>query len=177
MTISRNATISSANTPRLSIASTLEMAYTSAKACRLPKASTLSTPKMACTLPRASMASMPRRSHLLRRATMSLLPKKATTNPLPRMATELGATMSPLQQGQMAPYIVQCDNEPLAPKGNRVAYAVQGNDKPLATMGDWAMTFDNCEGAKAPTVRLIASITILHHRKHAIVPVMKLVCL
>ena len=67
--------------------------------------------------------------------------------------------------------------QPLAAEGNRVAYAVQGNDEPLATMGDWAMTFDDREGTKAPRVKLIAPIAILYHLKSAIVPAMKLVCL
>ncbi len=47
--------------------------------------------------------------------------------------------------------------------GLRAAYAMQGNNKPLAKMGEWATTFDNHEGAKAPAVRLIASITTPHH--------------
>jgi hypothetical protein len=76
------------------------------------------------------------------------------------MATRLGTTISPLPQGQLAVYIMQCNDEPLAAKGNRVAYAVQGNDKPLATMGDWATTFDNCEGSKELTIKLIASIAV-----------------
>jgi hypothetical protein len=54
---------------------------------------------------------------------------------------------------------------------------MQGNNKPLAIMGDWAMTFGNREGAKAPTVKFITPIVILHHCKSAIAPVMKLVCL
>jgi hypothetical protein len=108
---------------------------------------------------------------------MSLSPKKVTTNSLPRMATGLGTTMSPLPQGQLAAYIMHCDDEPLAAKGNKVTYAVQGSNEPLTTLGDWATSFDDREGAKAPTVRLIAPIAILHHCKSAIVPVMKLVCL
>jgi hypothetical protein len=176
-TILRHPMTSGASMLRLSAVSMPKTACTLPTRCMLPKASTLSTPKTSCTLPRVSVASTPRRTHPSRRATTSLLPKKATTNPWPRMVTGLGTTMSPLPQGQLAVYIVQCDNEPLTANGNRVAYAVQGNDKPFATMDDWAMTFDDREGAKAPTVRLIATITILHHRKSAIVPAMKLVCL
>jgi hypothetical protein len=48
--------------------------------------------------------------------------------------------------------------------GLRVAYAVQGNKKPLATKSNWAMTIDDHEGAKAPTVKLIVPVTIPHHR-------------
>ncbi len=79
------------------------------------------------------------------------------------MATRLGATMSLSPQGQLATYIVQDDNEPLATKGLRAIYAMQGKDKPLATIGDWATAFDDHEGAKAPTVKLIAPNMILHH--------------
>ncbi len=57
------------------------------------------------------------------------------------------------------------------------AYTVQGNDKPLATMGDWAMTFNNCEVGKALAINLIEPIAILHHQKSAIAPAMKLVYL
>ncbi len=99
----------------------------------------------------------------MRKATTSLLPKKATTNPLPRMATGLGTTMSPLPQGQLAAYVMQDDDEPLAIKGLRAAYAVQGNDEPLATKSNWAMTFDNCKGATAPAIKLIESIPTPHH--------------
>jgi hypothetical protein len=58
----------------------------------------------------------------------------------------------------------------LLPQGRLAVFTVQDNGKPLATMG-------NCEGAKAPVVKLIAPILILHHGKSAIAPVMKLVCL
>ncbi len=54
---------------------------------RCQKASTASTLKTAWTSPKASTARTPRRMHPSRRATTSFLPKKATTNPLPRMAT------------------------------------------------------------------------------------------
>jgi hypothetical protein len=54
---------------------------------------------------------------------------------------------------------------------------MQGNNKPLATIVDWATTFDDHEGAKVPTVKLIAPIAILHHCKSAIAPAMKLVCM
>jgi hypothetical protein len=61
------------------------------------------------------------------------LPMKAMTNPLPRMATGLGMTTSPLPQGQLD------DNEPLATNSLRIrtANAVQGNNKPFATKSDW----------------------------------------
>ncbi len=49
----------------------------------------------------------------------------------------------------------------------RVAYAVQGNHEPRTTIGDWATTFNDREGAKAPKVRLIAPIAILHHCNEA----------
>ncbi len=62
---------------------------------------------------------------------------------------------------------MQDDNEPLATKGLRTAHAVQGNDKPLTTIGDWATTFDNCEGAKALTIKSIAPIVIPYHRNEA----------
>jgi hypothetical protein len=39
------------------------------------------------------------------------------------------------------------------------------------------MTFDNREGNKVPTVKLIAPIAIPHNCKSTIVPAMKLVCL
>jgi hypothetical protein len=54
------------------------------------------------------------------------LAKKGTTNPLPRMATGLGATMSPLPQGQLAAYIMQDDNKPLVTRASdRVCHARQ----------------------------------------------------
>jgi hypothetical protein len=62
---------------------------------------------------------------------------------------------------------MQEGNETLATKGLRTAYTMQGNDKPLATKSDWTMTFDDREGAKAPTVKLIVPITIPHHRNKA----------
>jgi hypothetical protein len=85
--------------------------------------------------------------------------------------------MSFSPQEQLAMYVMQGNNDPLATKGNRVAYVVQGNDKPLATMGDWATTFDDRDGVKAPAVKLIAPIAILHHCKSATAPATKLVCL
>jgi hypothetical protein len=60
-------------------------------------------------------------------------------------------------------YIMQDDDEPLATKDLRDAYAVQGKDKPLATMGDWATTFNDREGAKVLTIKLIARIVTPHH--------------
>ncbi len=83
------------------------------KGCTLPKESTASLPKTVCTAPRVSIARMLRRLHLLRRATTSLSSKRATTNPLPRMETWLGKTMSPSPQGQLATYLVQGNDEPL----------------------------------------------------------------
>jgi hypothetical protein len=38
---------------------------------------------------------------------------------------------------------------------------MQGNDKPFTTVGDWATTFDNCEGAKVLMIKSIAPIVIL----------------
>ncbi len=108
-----------------------------------------STPMTACMMPTASTARMPRRPHPSRRATTSLLPKKVTTNPLPRMATGLGAMMS------------------LSPQGQLAVYAVQGNDNTLTTIGDWATTFDNREGTKALTIKLISPIMIPYHRNEA----------
>jgi hypothetical protein len=49
----------------------------------------------------------------------------------------------------------------------RAAYAVQGNDEPLTTIGDWATTFDNCEGAKALTIESIVPIVIPYQRNEA----------
>ncbi len=71
--------------------------------------------------------------------------------------------MSPLPQGQLAAYVMQDDNEPIATKGLRTAHAVQGNDKPLTTIGDWAMTLDDCDGAKVLTNKSIAPIVIPYH--------------
>jgi hypothetical protein len=105
--------------------------------------------------------------HLARRATTSLSPKKVMMNPLPRMATGLGAMISLSPQRQLAAYIIQDNDEPLATKGLRATYAVQGNNKPLATIGDWATTFDDHEGAKTSTVKLITPIAILHHCNEA----------
>jgi hypothetical protein len=62
---------------------------------------------------------------------------------------------------------VQDKDEPLATKGLRAAYAMQGNNEPLTTIGDWAKTFDDCEGNKAPTVKLISPIAIPHHCNEA----------
>jgi hypothetical protein len=46
-------------------------------------------------------------------------------------------------------------------------YAVQGNDEPLTTIGDWATTYDDCEGAKALTIESIVPIAIPYHRNEA----------
>jgi hypothetical protein len=42
----------------------------------------------------------------------------------------------------------------------RAAYPVQGNKEPLTTIGDWATTFDDSEGAKTLTIKLITLIAI-----------------
>ncbi len=55
----------------------------------------------------------------------------------------------------------------LSPQGQLAVYAVQGNDEPLTTIGDWATTFDDCEGAKALTIKSIALIVIPYHRNKA----------
>jgi hypothetical protein len=86
---------------------------------------------------------------------------------LPRMATGLGPTMSPLPQWQLAAYVMQDNDEPLATKSLRDAYAVQGNNEPLPTMGDWATTFNDREGAKALTIKLIMLIVTPHHCNEA----------
>jgi hypothetical protein len=44
---------------------------------------------------------------------------------------------------------------------------MQGNDEPLTTIGDWAMTFDDREGAKAITIKSIVPIVIPYHRNEA----------
>jgi hypothetical protein len=76
------------------------------------------------------------------------LAKEGDNEPLAKDGNWLGKTMSPLPQGQLAMYVMQDNNEPLATKGLRTAYAMQGNNKHLTTIGDWATTFDDCEGAK-----------------------------
>jgi hypothetical protein len=55
----------------------------------------------------------------------------------------------------------------LSPQGQLAAYAVQGNDEPLTTIGDWATTFDDSEGAKAITIKSIVPIAIPYHRNEA----------
>ncbi len=94
---------------------------------------------------------------------MSPSSKMATIYPLPKMATRLGATMSLLPQGQLARYVTQDNNGPLATTGLRAAYTVQGNNEPLTTIGDWATTFDDCEGAKVLMIKSIAPIVIPYH--------------
>jgi hypothetical protein len=44
---------------------------------------------------------------------------------------------------------------------------MQGNGKPLITVGDWAMTFDDCEGAKALTIKSIVPIAIPYYCNEA----------
>jgi hypothetical protein len=51
----------------------------------------------------------------------------------------------------------------LSLQGQLAVYAVQDNNEPLTTIGDWAMTFDDREGAKALTIKLIVPITIPYH--------------
>jgi hypothetical protein len=66
----------------------------------------------------------------------------------------------------------------LLPQEKLAVYAVQGNDEPLATKSNLATTFNDREGAKAPTVKLIALITTPNHCHGAQkAPVMKLVSL
>jgi hypothetical protein len=55
-----------------------------------------------------------------------------------------------------------------SPQRHKAAFAVQGNNKPLTPKSNWATTFDDCEGNKAPMVELIALIAILHHCKSTI---------
>jgi hypothetical protein len=62
---------------------------------------------------------------------------------------------------------MQDNNKPLITKALKAKYAMQGNDKPLATMGGWATTFDNHEGAKALTVKLIVPVVTPHHSNEA----------
>jgi hypothetical protein len=95
------------------------------------------------------------------------LAKKGDGEPLAKYGYWLGTTTSPLPQGQLAAYVMQDNKEPLTTKGFRTVYAVQGNNKPLATKSNWATTFDDHEGAKAPMVKLIMPIMIPHHRNKA----------
>jgi hypothetical protein len=74
------------------------------------------------------------------------LAKEGDDEPLAKDGDWLGTTMSPLPQRQSA------------------VYAVQGNNYPLTTIGDWATTYDNCEGAKALTIKLIVPIASPYHR-------------
>jgi hypothetical protein len=102
---------------------------------------------------------------------------EGNNEPLAKDSNWLGMTMSPLPQGQLAAYVMQEDNEPLATKDLRTAYVVQGNDKPFTTIGDWATTFNDCEGAKVLTIKSITPIVIPYHCNEAPLPAMKLVCL
>jgi hypothetical protein len=79
------------------------------------------------------------------------LDKEGNDKPLAKDGNWAGYNNKPSLQGQLAMYVMQDDNEPLATKGLRAAYAVQGNNKPLAKMGDWDTTFDDREVAKALT--------------------------
>jgi hypothetical protein len=64
----------------------------------------------------------------------------------------------------------------LLPQGQLAVYAVQGKE-PLATRSDWATTLNDRKDAKAPPLKLIAPIAILHCCKSAIRSAMKLVSL
>ncbi len=132
------------------------------KASMLPKVSTVHTPETACTAPKASTERMPRRLCALRRDTTDNKPLAIEGNNKP-LATRDGNLPGKI-------------NEPLATRANdrvhctrstisriRAAYIVQSNNKPLTTKSNWARTFDNHEGAKAPGVKLIVPITIPHH--------------
>jgi hypothetical protein len=55
----------------------------------------------------------------------------------------------------------------LTPQGQLAVYAVQGNDEPLTTIGDWATTFDDREGAKAIMIKSIVPIAIPYHCNEA----------
>ncbi len=88
------------------------------------------------------------------------LAKEGNDKPFAKDGNWLGTTMSPLPQGQLAAYTVQCNNEP------------------LTTIGDWDTTFNDHEGAKALTIKLI----VLNHdplplQWSAIAPAMMLVFL
>jgi hypothetical protein len=80
------------------------------------------------------------------------LAKEGDNGPLAKDGNWLGTTMSPLPQGQLAAYVMQDDNEPIPTKGLRTVYAMQGNHELLTTIGDWATTFNNCEGTKTLTI-------------------------
>jgi hypothetical protein len=73
-------------------------------------------------------------------------------------------------------YAVQGNNEPFAKNGDWAGC----EDEPLATRAigpvrrakqrtksNWATTFNDCEGAKALTIKLIAPIVIPYHRNEA----------
>jgi hypothetical protein len=55
----------------------------------------------------------------------------------------------------------------LLPEGQLAMYAMQGNDNPLAIMGDWATTFNNCEGTNALAIKSIVPIAISRHSNEA----------
>jgi hypothetical protein len=71
--------------------------------------------------------------------------KEGNNKPLAKMATRLGKTMS------------------LSPLKQLTVYTMQDNNEPLTTKSNWATTFDNCKGAKAPAVKLIVSMRTPHH--------------
>jgi hypothetical protein len=98
------------------------------------------------------------------------LAKEGNDKPLAKDGDWLGTTMSPLPQGQLAVYVMQDNNKPLTTRasdrvrcGIRAAYAMQGNNELLTTIGDWATTFNNYEGIKALTIKLIMPIVIPYH--------------
>jgi hypothetical protein len=144
MTISHHAMTSSANMPRSGTASTLEMACTSPKTCTLPKASTLSMQKTGVHC-QGQVWGVRQEDASVEEGHNKPLAKEGNDEPLAK-------------DGNWAGY----NNEPLTTRA-LATYIVHGNNEPLATLSNWATTFDNCKGAKVPTIKLIVSITTPHH--------------
>ncbi len=150
------------NDQRLKYADTLKMVCTSPKACTLPKASTLSMPNGVYVI-KGEYGKYAKEDASVKEGHNKHLTKEGDNKPLAKDGNWLGTTMSPLPQGQLAVYIMHDNNQPIATKGLRTVYAMQGNNEPLITIGDWAMTFNDCEGTKALMIELVAPIVTPYH--------------
>jgi hypothetical protein len=105
------------------------------------------------------------------------LAKEGNGKPLAKDGNWLGTTMSPLPQGQLDAYVMRDDDEPLTTRASdclrhaRQRQAALGPRMPCkatTSPSPQYMTFNNCEGTKALTIKLIKPIVSAYHCNEAL---------
>ncbi len=139
-TILYHVSTSSANTPRLSMASMPKMV------CKYTKKGVYLT--------KDEYGKYAKEASFVKEGDNEPFAKEGDNKPVAQNGGWAGYNNDPLAtKGNWAVCIMQGnDNEPLTTISIRAAYVMQGNDEPLATDGNWATTIDNCKGVKAPAI-------------------------